>query len=107
MGTHVAINSSGLSKPYVTVVCGTPICMKHLKCMCSSTHDMCNVLCVVTILTLYQNQKSDVGDSSPFVRGIELAPNGISRCLTRGAIRERTKIQLARWLSRITDNSQK
>jgi len=105
--THVSINNSDVQKPFVTVVGGNPICMKHLKCMCSSNHDMCNVLCVVTILTLYQNQKAECHEAQPFVRGIELAANGISRCLTRTAIRDRTKVQLARWLSRITDGTSK
>lgn len=104
--THVAINSSGMSKPFVTVFGGAPICMKHLKCMCSNEHDMCNVLCVVTILTLYQNKKNEIIENQPFVRGIELAGNGVSRCLTRTALRDRTKIQLARWLQRITGEKQ-
>lgn len=112
--SHVNVNTTGSmngslkagepSKPFVTVVGGRPMCMKHLKCMCSEAHDICNVLCVVTVLTLYQNQKNDSGsqENQVFVRGIALAPNGISRCLTQTPLRETNKLQLAQWLKKIT-----
>lgn len=109
--SHVNVNKSPNSlsttdatKPFVTVVVGHPMCIKHLKCMCSEAHDMCNVLCVVTVLTLYQNQKNDTGasENQVFVRGIALAPNGISRCLTQTPLRETNKLQLAQWLKKIT-----
>jgi len=99
-----SLGSTDVKKPFVTVVVGHPMCIKHLKCMCSEAHDMCNVLCVVTVLTLYQNQKNETGasENQVFVRGIALAPNGISRCLTQTPLRETNKLQLAQWLKKIT-----